>query len=104
MFFSPTPWIVVANRFSSHVLTLITSKRESLQAMAAVKRPVWDGHNVEWDVFKRTKDDEKLPLSVGDLTFLHIMKGGFYKDERNSWSPFHLNLRSDAYQTTRHRI
>ncbi len=49
-------------------------------------KPVWeDEHHVEWDVFKRTKDDETLALSVEDLTFLRIMKEGFYKDERNSW-------------------
>ncbi len=33
-------------------------------------KPVWeDEHHVQWDIFKRTKDDEKLALSVEDLTF-----------------------------------
>lgn len=68
-----------------HIKENVCDKPPGLQVMVPVKRPVWeeDGHNVEGDVFKRTKDDEKL--CIKDLTFLCIMKEGFYMDERNSW-------------------
>lgn len=58
-----------------------------LQVTGVVKRSVWEenGYHEESDVFKRMKDDEKIALSVEDLTFLRIMKEGFYKDEKNSW-------------------
>lgn len=63
VFFTNT--LVVASHFSSHVPTLITSNK------LFVMKKVWeDEHHVELDVFKRTKDDEKLALSAEDLTFL----------------------------------
>lgn len=68
-----------------HIKENICDEPPGLQAKVVVKRPVWEDGYVERDVFKRTKDDEKIALSVEDLSFLRIMKEGIYKDERNSW-------------------
>ncbi|XP_048868217.1 uncharacterized protein LOC125740722 isoform X1 [Brienomyrus brachyistius] len=39
----------------------------------------------EWDVFQRTKDDEKVALSIEDKLFLQIMDSKVYQDDENSW-------------------
>ncbi|XP_076874397.1 uncharacterized protein LOC143524681 [Brachyhypopomus gauderio] len=52
--------------------------------------------HVGGDIFKRTEHDEKPGHSIEDLTFLRIMKEGFYKNEGNSWVaplPFKLQRR-----------
>lgn len=59
--------------------SLYTSAHEGKLALERNK------DHVGCDVFKRTKEDEKLAPSVEDLTFINIMKQGFYKDEDNSW-------------------
>ena len=44
-----------------------------------------NGKDVGWDVFKRTKDDEKLAPSIEDAIFLDIMEKSMYKDEERNW-------------------
>jgi hypothetical protein len=39
----------------------------------------------EWDVFQRTKDDERTAPSIEDRLFLQIMDREVYKDKENSW-------------------
>lgn len=65
-----------------HIKENVCGEPPSLQVTVVVKRLVWEdyGHNVEGDVFKRAKDDEKLALSVEDLTFFSISKEGFYQN------------------------
>ncbi|XP_067273612.1 uncharacterized protein [Pseudorasbora parva] len=58
----------VKNRFQSMPLI-----KEGTQSLA------------EWDVFQRTKDDEKTAPSIEDRLFLQIMDREVYKDEENSW-------------------
>ncbi|XP_056149178.1 cytochrome P450 7A1 [Lampris incognitus] len=43
------------------------------------------GDHVGCEVFKRTKDDEKLAPSVEDAIHLDKMEEGFCKDEENNW-------------------
>lgn len=39
----------------------------------------------EWDIFQKTKDDEKTAPSIEDKLFLQIMDREVYKDDENSW-------------------
>ncbi|XP_073668774.1 uncharacterized protein [Paramisgurnus dabryanus] len=72
-------------------------KPSSSSTATPLKKPVWKRDDqVDQDIFKRTKDDERLALSVEDMTFLHIMEEGLYKDEKQSWVaplPFKLQRR-----------
>ena len=57
------------------------------------------------DVFMRTRDDEKISLSVKDEKFLKIMNEGFRKNQNGNWSALCRSSRKDqVYQTIMNRL
>lgn len=63
------------------------TKPAELCTTVPVKKPAWQGNTgrKECNVFQQTEDDERLAPSIEDLTFLHLMAKGSYKNDENSW-------------------
>ncbi len=60
-------------------------------ALACDKTFVYNDYAIGDTIFERSKDDNKVGLSIDDRCFLEIMDREMFMDESNSWGSHHFH-------------